>query len=144
MPFAKRYGALTAFVFGFASIALYDGVTLRVGMWTVVTALAYGMLGVLSNMYFKNRSASQKNFLVAAVFGTLLYDALTGLSIGPLFFHQSFAMAIAGQIPFTALHLLGNVVFAYLLSPAIYRWLIYDPAPTPASVSLSLIPSPYI
>jgi len=29
-----------------------------------------------------------------------------------------------GQIPFTALHLIGNVTFAIILSPGIYNFLI--------------------
>ena len=32
--------------------------------------------------------------------------------------------ALIGQIPFTALHLLGNVSFALVLSPAIYNFII--------------------
>lgn len=71
-------------------------------------------------------------------FGIVLYDAVTsgwgtwtavtalayGLTVGPLFNGQSFAVALAGQIPFTLMHLLGAVVFGALLSPALYRWVI--------------------
>ena len=32
--------------------------------------------------------------------------------------------ALVGQIPFTALHIVGNTLFASLLSPAIELWLI--------------------
>jgi hypothetical protein len=59
-----------------------------------------------------------------AVIATIVYDAVTGLTIGPLFFHQSFLVSLVGQIPFTLLHLLGNVSFAIVLSPVIERWLI--------------------
>ena len=58
--------------------------------------------------------------------GTLFYDAVTGLTIGPLFFHQSFIVSLVGQIPFTVLHLLGNVSFAIVLSPMIERWLVKE------------------
>lgn len=132
MPSAKRHGALTAFLFGFASIFLYDVLTGRVGAWTLITALAYGALGVLAAAYFKNRSASRKHFVFFAIMATIAYDAVTGLTIGPLFFHQSFLTALVGQVPFTALHLLGNIIFAAVLSPAISRWLIYE-RPQPAT-----------
>jgi Cu/Ag efflux pump CusA len=49
---------------------------------------------------------------------------MTGPTIGPIFFHQSLMASIIGQIPFTLLHLLGNIIFAILLSPAIDKILI--------------------
>jgi hypothetical protein len=58
------------------------------------------------------------------VIGTLFFDAVTGLSIGPLFFNQSFQGALWGQIPFTLWHLMGNISFALILSPAIYKSII--------------------
>ena len=59
-----------------------------------------------------------------AVMGTLAFDIVTGLSIGPLFFQQPFMEALIGQVSFTALHLLGNVGFAAVLSPLIYRFVV--------------------
>ena len=53
--------------------------------------------------------------------------SVTGLTIGPLFFGQSFAEAAIGQLPFTAYHLLGNVAFGALLSPLILRWIVANP-----------------
>ena len=44
--------------------------------------------------------------------------------MGPLFFGMPFIVALVGQIPFTALHLLGNVSFAIVLSPVIERWVL--------------------
>jgi hypothetical protein len=49
---------------------------------------------------------------------------MTGPTIGPIFFHQSLMGSIIGQIPFTLLHLLGNIIFAILLSPGIDKILI--------------------
>ncbi len=123
MPLSKRFGALAGTLFGVLSIVLYDAVTSGWGSWTWVTALAYGVLGAASYFYFRNRSASRGNFVGFSVVGVLFYDAFTGLTIGPLFNGQSFATALAGQIPFTVLHLLGAVVFAALVSPVLYRWL---------------------
>ena len=123
MPIGKTYGGIMSFVFGALSIVIYDSVTSGVGVWTLVTALTYGLLGFGAQYYFKNRSG-WKSYASYAFIATILYDAITGLTIGPLFFHQSFMVSLVGQIPFTILHLLGNVSFAIVLAPSIERWLI--------------------
>lgn len=124
MPFSKAYGGFAGFLFAFFSIVFYDVVTGTLGKWTLITAVTYGVLGFLATWYFKNRKASTINFAIFSILGTLFFDAVTGLSIGPLFFHQSLRSAFYGQIPFTLWHLLGNVSFALVLSPALYRFVI--------------------
>src|SRR3989344_792480 len=94
------------------------------GVWTLLTASTYGVLGLAAAFYFKNRRANALNFAGFAILGTIFFDAVTGLSVGPLFFNQPFSEAFFGQIPFTGLHLLGNISFALVLSPAIYRFVI--------------------
>src|SRR3989304_7326040 len=63
MPFSKRYGPLGSFLFGFFGIVLFDAVTSGWGVWTLVTALAYGALGPVAHFYFKKREGPGKNFL---------------------------------------------------------------------------------
>ncbi len=123
MPLGKAYGKIMAFAFGFLSIVLFDSVTSGIGIWTLVTGITYGMLGLGATYYFKNRSG-RMSYVSYAVIATIFYDAITGLTIGPLFFHQSFMVSLVGQIPFTLLHLLGNVSFAIVLSPMIEKWLV--------------------
>lgn len=126
-PFTKRYGFLAGFVFAVVNIALFDIVTGAVGIWTLVTAGAYGLLALFSTWYFRNRAATPLHYGLNAVYATLLYDAVTGLTIGPLVFGQSFSEAFFGQIPFTLYHLLGNVTLGVLVSPLIARWLVTNP-----------------
>lgn len=128
MPFARKYGSIASFLFGFLSIVAYDLMTSGIGSWTIITALAYGFLGLGASYFFKNRSG-WKNYAIYAVIGTILYDTVTGLTVGPIFFDQPFIAALIGQIPFTALHLLGNVSFAIILSPVIEMWLERDSKP---------------
>jgi len=128
MPFAKKFGPFFGFFFGFLSIVLFDTVTSGIGMWTWVTAAAFGFLGIGAAAFFKNRSATRKNFLIYGVLSTIAYDAVTGLSIGPLFWGQPFAEALFGQIPFTLYHLAGNIVFSLLVSPLMYRWVVENNA----------------
>jgi hypothetical protein len=127
MPFSKRYSLLGSFSFGFFGIVLYDAITSGWGMWTVVAAVCYGLLGVGAHLFFKNREASVRNFLTFGVPATVLYDAIT-MMIGPLFNAQSWEVALAGQVSFTLMHLLGTVTFSVLLSPALYRWVVQNEA----------------
>lgn len=125
MPLGKVYRGVMSFVFGALSIVIYDSVTSGFGIWTIVTAFAYGFVGIGSYWYFKNKSG-WKSYALFAIVMTIFYDAITGLTIGPLFFHQSFMLSLVGQIPFTVLHLLGNVSFAIVLSPVIEKWLVKE------------------
>lgn len=122
MPFAKKFGWFGGFIFGFLSIVAFDAVTSGIGVWTWVTAGAFGLLGVLASFFFKNREGNMKNFVFFGIAGTLFYDAITGLTIGPIFWGQSFVEAFIGQIPFTLYHLSGNIVFSAAISPLIHRW----------------------
>ncbi len=134
MPFSRAYGAFAGASFAVLSILLYDIATRTLGVQTFFTILAYGIVGVWSASYFsakggsasggKNDNNNVWGYVRFAIIGTLFFDAVTGLTVGPLFFHQSFFQSLIGQIPFTALHLIGNVVLAFILSPAIYKILI--------------------
>ncbi len=127
MPISRAYGAFLGFSFGALSIFLFDLATGTLGVRTLFTAGAYGVLGLWSARYFKNINKKQPgamDYVKFAIIGTLFFDAVTGLTVGPIFFHQTFLQALFGQIPFTGLHLLGNVVFAYVLSPGIYNFLV--------------------
>lgn len=128
MPFATRFGLFASFLFGFLGITLFDAVTSGIGMWTLVTAAAYGALGIGAHLYFAKREATTKNFLVFGIAGTVFYDIITGLTVGPLFFGQPFMLALVGQIPFTLMHLLGTVVFTFVLSPVLYKWVVRNDA----------------
>lgn len=143
MPFGKAYGKIAGFVFAFASIVLYDLVTMNVGVWTFITAIAYGLIGVWAAVYFRNRKNSSWNYAKFAIMGTLLFDIVTGLSVGPLFFNQPLMQALVGQIPFTAMHLVGNVGFAVILSPVLYRYVIENKKLETASI-FSFIKSRHI
>lgn len=127
MPFSKKYGAVGSFLFGAMSIMLFDAAVQKVGQWTVITAAAYGAVGLASYFYFRARESTRKNYVIFSIVATIAYDAVTGLSIGPLFFGQPLTEAFFGQIPFTLWHLLGNIAFAVVISPAVYRWIVVNP-----------------
>jgi hypothetical protein len=74
------------FIFAFINIALFDFISGKMGLWTIITATCYGLLALFSAWYFKHRSGTSLQFAIHAVYATLIYDAITGLTIGPLFF----------------------------------------------------------
>jgi len=126
MPFSKAYGSWIGFAFAFMSIVLFDLATGKTGVWTLITALSYGCIGLWAGRYFKNRSNEATTYASFAVMSTIGYDVVTGLTIGPIFFNQTLVQAFVGQIPFTVIHLIGNVAFAVILSPALYTYILYN------------------
>ena len=135
MPFSRAFGAWPGFLFGFLSIFLFDSITRHLGVWSLITGVTYGLLGLFATYYFKKNKGNKWNYVRFAIFGTLFFDVVTGLTIGPLFFRQSLGSALIGQIPFTLWHLLGNISFALILSPAIYK-IIFTKKKEPASIHL--------
>lgn len=127
MPVSRRLGAFSSFVFAAASIVVYDLFTAGLGSWTLAAALAYGLVAVAAHAYFSRREDTRARFVGFSIIATLAYDAATGLTVGPLVFGQTFAAALAGQIPFTLLHLAGNIAFAATLSPVLSHWFATAP-----------------
>jgi len=121
MPLGRKYGAFLGFIFGFLSIIVYDALT-HFGAWTWTVGLTYGIIGALSSLYFQKFKSSAFNFAVFAFFATIVFDLITGVLFAPMF-GQNMWSAFVLQIPFTALHLAGNIGFALTLSPLINKWL---------------------
>lgn len=123
MPFSKKMSKGGIFIFSFLSIAIYDLFT-NFGIWSLTVGIVYGLVGVGASYYFERHSSNKVNYLRYAILGTLVFDCITGLMIGPILFHQSFSLAFLGQIPFTVRHLIGNGLLAYYFSPVVESWLV--------------------
>lgn len=124
MPLGRKYGALLSFLFGFLSIVVYDLLT-HFGTWTWVAGFTYGFIGMASSLYFKKFKTSIFQFAIFAFFATIIFDLITGVLFAPMF-GQNILNALIMQIPFTALHLAGNIGFAITLSPLINKWLVSE------------------
>lgn len=122
MPVSRRYGGLAGFIYASLSIVIFDIITARVGIWTLVTALSYGAIGAWAAYAFAKKRPTTKDFVKFSIFATLAYDAVTGVLMGPILFGVSFTTAFIGQIPFTAYHLFGNILLSALVAPALLRW----------------------
>lgn len=127
MPFSKRWGWLAGLIFGAVAILTYDVLTGTLGIWSLVTATTYGLLGMMSGFYLKKKTNKIRHYIGFAIVGTIIYDAITGIGIGMLFFNQTFMVTFIGQIPFTLYHLAGNIVLAATVSPLLYKWVIDNP-----------------
>lgn len=124
---SKSYGPIVGGLYGALSMVLLDILMSKVGPWTILTALTYGAVGVWGGYFLRNRSATTKSFVIASIVGTLFFDLVTGVLMGPLLYGQPWVTAIVGQIPFTLRHLAGNVFFASVLAPWFYRKIMENP-----------------
>lgn len=122
MPFGKKSGWLAGALFGAASIAIFDLITNQLGIWTLVTAVMFGLIGAFAGLYLKKKDNRIRHYIGFSVAATLAYDFITGPIMSSILFRMPFMAALIGQIPFTFWHLGGNIALAGLLSPALYKW----------------------
>lgn len=137
LPAAKKFGAKAAFAFAFIAMASFDFVSGRVGMWTAYTALAYGAVGFFAGKYLAGRGATRWNFLKYSVAGTIAFDIVTALIFGWQF-GQTVEATLIGQVPFTAYHLLGNVVLVTAFAPLLYKHVLENEALSLSRVLVNL------
>jgi len=110
-------------LFGFVGVISYDLITRTLGIWSIFTVGSYALLGLLAGIYFKKRNKI-RHYVGFSIFGTLVFDAITGFGTGMIAFKQPFMMTLMGQIPFTIYHLMGNVLLAGVVSPLLYKWVV--------------------
>lgn len=127
MPFSKKWGWLSGMAFCLLAILGFDIITGTLGVWSLVTAGTYASLGALAGLYLKNKENKIRYYVGFSIAATIIYDAITGIGIGMLFFNQPFIETLTGQIPFTLYHLGGNIVLSGIVSPLLYKWVITNP-----------------
>lgn len=127
LPFGKRMGPFAGFLFGVLSMVLFDAVTGELGTWTLVTGLTFGVIGAGSHIALAQLPGSALPYAFVAAVATIFYDLVTGVLMGNLLFDMPLAQAFLGQIPFTANHLLSNIILAFVFSPLIERWIVANP-----------------
>jgi uncharacterized membrane protein len=129
LPYARQEKWWAAGLFAALTMASFDAITGKVGTWTVVTSLTYGILGIAFHFAFKRM---QKNgskidlltYLGSGIIGVLAFDFVTGPVMSSALFGMSFAEAFIGQIPFTAMHLASVSAFVLLLTPVLDPMLV--------------------
>lgn len=120
LPFARKYNGLSAAIFAFLTMFTFDLVTNNFGIWTLVTATTYGLIGfVFARLlpYFKKVNIF--TYLKSGVVGVLIFDIVTGPIMSTFLFNQSFITTVIMQIPFTLMHLASVVLFILIITPII-------------------------
>jgi hypothetical protein len=103
-------------------------------LWTLYCGAAYAALGFAAGSWLPKFKTSRWRFAGFAAAGVIAYDAVTAFAFALQFGQPLWATALA-QIPFTALHLLGGVGFAFVASPALARYFVESDAPLAVLVS---------
>jgi hypothetical protein len=121
LPYAKR-GRVAAAAFPALAMVLFDLLSRRVGIWTLVTAGTYGLIGLgFSSLYGalaqRGRTVGRGVFLLSGVVGVLVFDFITGPLMSSALFQMSFAQAFVGQVPFTIKHFVSVSLYAVVVSP---------------------------
>ena len=127
LPFSRRSSPLTSFAFPFITMISFDFITGYLGIWTVVTGVTYGMLGILFHYVLKDREkVGIKHYLGLGVMGVLVFDFVTGVVATPFLFGMSFMTALVGQVPFTAMHLLTTIGFILVITPLLDKQVLLN------------------
>ncbi|MAG22455.1 MAG: hypothetical protein CL943_04105 [Candidatus Diapherotrites archaeon] len=110
LPFGKRDKPWQAALFAALAMVSFDFITGMIGMWTIGTALSYGLITLLFGYYFKGqKTVGLKKYAGSSIVAVLLFDFLTGPVMSSALFRIPFEIAFLGQIPFTMMHL-GSAV----------------------------------
>ncbi len=128
LPFARMHGWILGAVFSSLSLLLYDAALGQFGVWSFFTAGAYAVVGGIAGLALSQRKhVSRWQYAGVAVVLTLFYDAVTAYTFGT-YMGYALPVIIAGQIPFTLLHLASNLVGAVVLCPFIEKHVLAQPA----------------
>ena len=88
-------------MFSLLAVLSFDVITGTLGVWSLMTVGTYALLGAFAGFFFKNRKSSIKNYVGFSIVATIIYDAITGIGAGMLFFNQSFITTFTGlTLPF--------------------------------------------
>lgn len=126
LPFSRQNPWVSG-AFAALTMASFDLLTGSLGIWTIVTSLTYGFLGVAFGFAYKgmkNKKPNLLTYLASGAIGVLFFDFITGPIASGFFFGMPFWQALVGQVPFTILHLLSVSFFILLLTPLIDRTIV--------------------
>ena len=120
LPYARKDKWWQALIFPLIAIISFDILTNKVGVWTIGTAVTYGVLGLFfQNIFRKIKTMSLKKYAASSIFGVLFFDFVTGPIMSSWLFGISFFQAFMGQIPFTMMHLASATAFTLLVVPVL-------------------------
>ena len=128
IPVAASMGGLAGFLFALLANLSFDFISGRVGLWTLYTSLAYGLVGFGAWFFLHGRELKIRHFIGYSVAGVLFFDLVTALLFG-LQFGQTLQNTLVGQIPFTLNHLAGALFFSLTITPVAWGFLFKQEEP---------------
>lgn len=138
LPFGKRYGWMVGALFGGFGILLFDAAVGQVGPWSWFTAGTYVLVGAAAGWWLGRFShVTRWHYAGFAFAATVFYDAVTAYSFGSMLGYP-LPVIVAGQIPFTLLHLASNVFGAAVLSPLIEKFVLENRSLTLSGMGAAL------
>lgn len=117
LPAAKNEKIWKAPLFAFFTMASFDLITGKLGVWTLVTSTTYALVSLLIILEMKKRKTSIGLFLSRGAFGILLFDTVTGPLMSSIVFRQDIIVTSFLQIPFTIMHLISATFAILIITP---------------------------
>ena len=124
LPYSRQERWWVSPLFAFITMASFDVLTNKIGIWTLVTSFTYAAIALVFQFAYRRMRPTMGSYLVSGAFGVLVFDFVTGPVMSSYMFGMSFAEAFFGQVPFTALHLLSVSFFVLFLTPILDKSLI--------------------
>jgi hypothetical protein len=119
LPFARQDKWWKSFIYVISVMFIFDIITNKIGLWTIVTSLTYGMLILFSSLYLKNTKISLFKYISTSAIIVLIYDLITGPIMSHFIFNMTLLESLIGQIPFTLYHLASGIGYTLLFAPVL-------------------------
>lgn len=118
-------GPVVGFLVGFLSMAITDMLYFGSGVWTMVTAPAMGVVGLLGSFFVKfGGETSRFNLFTLGFFVTLFYDLFTSAALAYIFNYSIIVAVIMlffpSPYPFGPVHEFVNATLASIVIPEIF------------------------
>lgn len=110
MTIGSHCGIFASSIFLALSIFSFNWLNGILGCWTIAAIAMHLVAQRLTILLMHKPNNKFSAYVSNIILYTIIFDALTGLTVGPLFYNQPFLQAVLGQIPFTAKHILGNLI----------------------------------
>jgi len=129
---ALVYGPAYGFLMGTSIMVIADFMVGLVGLWTLYTALAYGLVGFLAGVVGRFKKEFTRVELAGLAFVlTIFFDAIA-MTAFAFQFGIPLSIAAINQIPVTLIHTIGNTLLAFVFAPVLIKIMniISDPTVT--------------
>lgn len=102
------------------------------GLWTVVTSLSMGIVGLLGSLFARfNSNLSRFNLFIFAYFSILFYDIFTSVATSYLFGYpvvtSLIMLFLPTPLPFGPVHEILNALCASFIIPEVFSRIRRDP-----------------